>query len=193
MENGSRVDNSSPGTMLDNLLKAFDDKVVVLIDEFDAPVTRILSYKDEDSLAEKIRQTFSSFYSKLKSNEVRIRFLFITGVTKLSNMSIFSQMNNLTDISMDQGFAGAFGYTQKELEENFDDAINEKLASDECPYHSRREFLAALRSYYDGYRFSNCGASSFIDVEKAVADEVPEIGEVYKCCRQKTGKACPAG
>ena len=179
MENGAWVDNSSPGTMLDNLLKAFDDKVVVLIDEFDAPVTRILSYKDEDSLAEKIRQTFSSFYSKLKSNEDRIRFLFITGVTKLSNMSIFSQMNNLTDISMDQGFAGAFGYTQKELEENFDDAINEKLASDECPYHSRREFLAALRSYYDGYRFSNCGASSFIDIEKATADEVHEIEEIY--------------
>lgn len=157
---------SSPSTMLDQLISGLGMKAVILIDEFDTPVTRTLTMSDGKSLSDKIVQTFSSFYSSIKANERNVRFLFITGITKLSNMSIFSQMNNLSDISMDQGFSAAFGYTQKELEDNFSAEIETKLQTSGCQYHTRNEFLTALRDYYDGYCFSNNEASSFIESDE---------------------------
>ena len=73
---------------------------------------------------------------------------------KLANLSIFSAMNNLKDISMDSRFAGAFGYTDDEVERFFREGIDEYLAANPEKYRSREEFLGRIREYYDGYRFS---------------------------------------
>ena len=173
--NGIEIRISTPGIMFDDLLTATGDDVVVLIDEFDAPITHTLSHTGSEGLAEKILQTFSAFYSKLKSNEGKIRFLFITGITKFANMSIFSQLNNLIDVSMDQGFAAAFGYTQQELEKSFAEEIDRKMALPDCPFASRHDFLSALRTYYDGYRFSNDDAPSFMPIQ----DELHELESSY--------------
>lgn len=173
---GISLTQSTPGIMFDNLLTALGEEIIVLIDEFDAPVTHTLSLSDKEE-ADKIRKTFSAFYSKIKANEGRIRFLFITGVTKLANMSIFCQLNNLIDVSMDQGFATAFGYTQEELESCFADEIDRKLSHPSCPFATRKEFLDAMKLYYDGYRFSNSDAPAFLCSPQSIQRE--EIPSVY--------------
>ena len=101
-----------------------------------------------------IRKSFSTFYANIKKSSGKIRFLFITGVTKLSNMSIFSKMNNLLDISMDRGFADAFGYTEAELMEYFGEGMDEYMEANPGKYSSRDELVSRIREYYDGYRFS---------------------------------------
>ena len=87
-------------------------------------------------------------------NAPRIRLFFITGVVKLSNLSIFSKMNNLIDLSMNPAFASAFGYTDEELLEYFGEGIDEYYSSHKDEYSSRDEFAMRIREYYDGYRFS---------------------------------------
>ncbi len=148
---GGDAERISPSRMISRYLSSLEGQAVILIDEFDAPVTRALGNKE---MLEKIRDVLSSFYSAIKDWTDKVRFLFITGVTKLSNLSIFSQMNNLDDISMDKEYSAAFGYTEAELEENFSEYIDEYLSSDGCPFPTKKEFLDEVRDYYDGYRFS---------------------------------------
>ena len=151
IENGIDIERNLPSYMLMEFLKKSDKESVIIIDEFDSPIIDSLNEREK---LERIRSEFSSFYSVIKNTGSRVRFLFITGVTKLSNMSIFSKMNNLTDVSMRAGYASAFGYTEKELEENFKEYIDDYLSSKDCPYKERNEFLSDVRDYYDGYRFS---------------------------------------
>ena len=94
-ENGVNVKDSTPTYMLQEFLDKSEKQSVIIIDEFDSPI--IDSLNDKGKL-ERIRSEFSSFYSVMKNTGSKVRFLFITGVTKLSNMSIFSKMNNLTDV-----------------------------------------------------------------------------------------------
>ena len=152
IENGIDIERNLPSYMLMEFLKKSDKESVIIIDEFDSPIIDSLNEREK---LERIRSEFSSFYSVIKNTGSRVRFLFITGVTKLSNMSIFSKMNNLTDVSMRAGYASAFGYTEKELEENFKEYIDDYLSSKDCPYKERNEFLSDVRDYYDGYRFSS--------------------------------------
>ena len=151
-DNGGSVPvDDPPSVMLDKYLSTSEKEVVIIIDEFDVPVIGALN--DIDKL-DRVREELSSFYSVIKNTGEKVRFFFITGVTKLSNMSIFSKMNNLMDISMSPEYAAAFGYTEEELEENFSEYIDDYLRTKECPYDSKTEFLSDLRDYYDGYRFS---------------------------------------
>ena len=147
-------ENEAPSTMLsrtiDTLYREYGE-VVIIIDEYDAPLTSTLSNPE---MAEKIRSVLNSFYATLKNKAAKIRFCFLTGVVKLSNLSIFSAMNNLVDLSMDKEFAGAFGYTDEELDEYFGDGIDEYLEANPGVYESREEFRGKIRDYYDGYRFS---------------------------------------
>ena len=76
-----------------------------------------------------------------------MRFFFITGITKFSNLSIFSQMNNLTDLTFDERYAAAFGYTEKELEENFREYIDEYMFRLDREYDKREDFISAIRDY----------------------------------------------
>ena len=155
MRNGIDIPESTPSSMLLDLIDALYEKrgkAVIIIDEFDAPVTDALG--EENGMPGYIRKAFSTFYANIKKSSGKIRFLFITGVTKLSNMSIFSKMNNLLDISMDKAFADAFGYTEPELIEYFGEGMDEYMEANPGKYSSRDELLSRIREYYDGYRFS---------------------------------------
>ena len=151
IESGIELEHNLPSYMLMEFLRRSEKASVIIIDEFDSPIIDSL---DDKGKLERIRSEFSSFYSVIKNTGSKVRFLFITGVTKLSNMSIFSKMNNLTDVSMRAEYASAFGYTDEELEGSFKEYIDDYLSSEGCPYEEREELLSDIREYYDGYRFS---------------------------------------
>ena len=151
IESGIELERNLPSYMLMEFLRRSEKASVIIIDEFDSPIIDSL---DDKGKLERIRSEFSSFYSVVKNTGSKVRFLFITGVTKLSNMSIFSKMNNLTDVSMRAEYASAFGYTDEELEGSFKEYIDDYLSSGGCPYEEREELLSDIREYYDGYRFS---------------------------------------
>lgn len=150
-KNGVEVERSRPSTMLSSFLDQTEKKAVIIVDEYDSPL--IDTYLDREK-SDKIRDTLSTFYTVIKNNDDKVRFFFITGITKFSNMSIFSRMNNLTDLSMDEDYAAAFGYTQEELESNFSDYIDAYMMRTDREYETRSDFLDAVKDYYDGYLFS---------------------------------------
>lgn len=123
-----------------------DAKVVILIDEYDKP---LLGHLGEPSAGD-IQAVLKSFYSVIKSTEEQQRFVLLTGVSKFSKVSVFSDLNNLTDLTISRSAATLLGYTQTELEENFPDYI-ERLA--EHGETGVDEALAELRAWYNGYRF----------------------------------------
>ena len=155
-EVGIDIDSSyGPAMMFEMLIEKLyrrDGEIVIIQDEYDAPLTSASIGNPE--MAEKIRRVLNSFYATIKNKAGMIKFCFITGVVKLSNLSIFSAMNNLVDLSMDKEFSGAFGYTDEELDEYFGEGIDEYLEANPGVYESREEFREKIRSYYDGYRFS---------------------------------------
>lgn len=151
-DNGIAIEEGKPSSMLDELLDQLEEPVII-IDEFDSPI--ITSVSDgESKLAEAMRKEFNAFYNVIKNYTGKIRFFFMTGVTKLSGLSIFSAMNNLKDISLSPEYAGMLGYTEEELEYYFSEHIDEYLTEEDREYDTREELLSALRDYYDGYRFS---------------------------------------
>ena len=121
--------------------------VVILIDEYDKPILQTLRNQE---LQEKHRSLLKSFYSVLKTQDRYIRFAFITGVTKFGKVSVFSDLNNLMDISMDQRYISICGMTQDELLYNFREGI-EKLG--EAYGDTEEETLNKLKIRYDGYHF----------------------------------------
>lgn len=127
-------------------------KVVILIDEYDKPLIDIQEYTE---LLEKNRRILKSFYGNLKSMDSYIRFAFITGVASFTKVSIFSDLNNLHDISMQNEFADICGWTEKELTDTFKPGI-ETLAKEREEDYTKT--LATLRNYYDGYLFAAKGS-----------------------------------
>ncbi len=124
-------------------------QVVVLIDEYDAP---LLDVVHEDEKLPVLRNVMRNFYSPLKKCEPYLRFVFLTGITKFSQMSIFSELNNISNISMDDDYAGICGITMEELTTQMSadvDLLAGKLDK------TREETLAKLREYYDGYHFAD--------------------------------------
>lgn len=123
-------------------------KVVVLIDEYDAP---LLDVVHEESMLPELRNVMRNFYSPLKGCDRYIQFVFLTGITKFSQLSIFSELNNLKNISMDDKYAGICGITSEELRSQMDDYI-EYMAEDNGI--SKEEAMSKLKAMYDGYHFS---------------------------------------
>jgi len=123
-----------------------DQKVVILVDEYDKP---ILNHIGKESVKE-IQGMLKNFYSVIKTTEPYQRFALITGVSKFSRVSIFSDLNNLTDLTMTAPEATLLGYTQEELEENFGGYIE---AVAEAQGLSKEECLEKLKLWYNGYRF----------------------------------------
>jgi hypothetical protein len=146
-------------SMFANLLKAihlkYNKKVAVIIDEYDKP---LLTTIDDDTLHSAIKNTLKSFYGVLKSADEHLAFLFITGVTKFSQVSVFSDLNQLVDISLDARYAALCGITQDEMEATFTEELN--YFSDQNGY-SREEYLQRLRNFYNGYRFSKSPVSVY--------------------------------
>ena len=130
-------------------------QVVVLIDEYDAP---LLDVVHEDTQLPVLRNVMRNFYSPLKKCEPYLRFVFLTGITKFSQLSIFSELNNISNVSMDDEYAGICGITLEELKTQMSDdvdALGEKLEM------SREETIEALRRHYDGYHFSGMSPDVF--------------------------------
>ncbi len=145
------VDDSDPGAIFENLWKAIVDKklqVVVLIDEYDMPLQGCLNDPEK---FERVRKLMHDFYVRLKSYSGNIRFLMLTGVTKLAKLSIFSGLNNLTDLTMRADYAGLLGYTHDELKEFFADHI---AAFAEAEGTMSDVIFAKMLAWYDNYRFS---------------------------------------
>jgi hypothetical protein len=128
--------------------KQTGQQVVVLIDEYDAP---ILDELHDDDKREEVRMLLREFYSPLKMCDRYLRFVFITGISMFSQLSIFSELNNLNIISNDSKYASICGITEQELLDNFQMGIEQMAQEKGC---SNDEVVAKLRSNYDGYHFS---------------------------------------
>jgi hypothetical protein len=124
------------------------NKVVVLIDEYDAPIIHFLG--QDVAKAYKNREILREFYSVLKNNDPALEFVFITGVSKFSKVGIFSGLNNLTDLTLQLDFATMLGYTQAELESNFAEELEDTSSFLKI---SKQALLDKIRLWYNGYRF----------------------------------------
>ncbi|MDR1164973.1 MAG: ATP-binding protein [Deltaproteobacteria bacterium] len=135
------------GDLIQTLSKRSGQRVAVLIDEYDKPILDFIKKPDE---AEMIRETMRNYYARLKSNDKYISFIFISGISKFSRMSVFSAMNNLDDISIDEKYSAICGFTHNEFTEKFAAHLEETaiiLGS------SREDLLEKLKDYYDGFSF----------------------------------------
>ena len=131
-------------------------QVVILVDEYDKPLLQTMGVNE--ALNEGYRNTLKAFYSVIKTCDQYIRFAFLTGVTKFSKVSIFSDLNNLQDISMLNDYAEICGLTQAEIEKTFKPEI-ERLAKN--TKNSYDKMLEELKKRYDGYKFSVLGESVY--------------------------------
>ena len=152
---GIANDNREFGDRFSRLLKAAHaqtgHRCVVLVDEYDKP---LLESMDNPALEERNRAALKGFYSTLKGADEHLRFVFLTGVTKFSKVSIFSDLNQLRDISLDSDYDAICGITEKELLATFGPELE---AMAEKRDEGENECLAALRGQYDGYCFNPDG------------------------------------
>ena len=143
---------TSPADRFSNLVQQAHEKTglqaVILVDEYDKP---LLNAIDDTVLIDKFRRLLKSFYGVVKGEDAHISFVFITGVTRFDKVSIFSDLNNLNDISMDEAFTAICGITQEELEAQFVPEIEDMAEKNEI---TKEECIAELKKNYDGYHFS---------------------------------------
>ncbi len=153
---GRQVEDITPSQRFRHLIETACEQtgrgVVILIDEYDKP---LLDIEENKELFEKNQRILKSFFGNLKSMDKHIRFAFITGVARFSKVSIFSDLNNLKDISVEDAYADICGWSEKELLDNFSPGI-EALAAKRK--ESFEVTLKALRDYYDGYLFTEEGS-----------------------------------
>ena len=149
---GADSEAFSPGTKLDDLVRRAyrqaGKQVVVIIDEYDGPLLDVIH---DHALLDDARRVMQEFYQPLKANERYIKFCFLTGITRLSQLNIFSTLNNLTNVSLLPKFASICGITDKELQQQLSEDIHQ-LAT-EYGYNDD-EIAEKLRIRYDGYHFS---------------------------------------
>ena len=146
----SELAKTSPGTALAELMKLLSEKhgrVVILVDEYDKPILDTLFDLER---AETFRTTLRAFYTQIKANDEYTRFVFMTGITKFTKTGVFSAMNNLRDISMNDDYATMLGYTDEELKHYF--AMNITRTADKL-HIPEGELLARIKDYYNGFSF----------------------------------------
>ena len=149
---GSDVDEVTPGGLLQGLIRRAyeqtEQQVVVIIDEYDAPLLEVLS--DEQTLND-MRQVMQEFYVPLKASEAMVKFCFVTGITKFSQLSIFSTINNLLNVTMDTMFASVCGITEHELTTVMKEDIDWLAKQHDMTYEQMHQ---KLKLQYDGYHFA---------------------------------------
>ena len=149
---GVDYDSPAPNVRLLNLIRTVTAKTgkqaVVLIDEYDAPLLDVAHEKEKLDV---LRNTMRNFYSPLKDCEPLLRFVFLTGITKFSQLSIFSELNNIKNVSMDEPYAGICGITKEEMLTQMSDDIDALAGHLEL---SREETIQELKDHYDGYHFT---------------------------------------
>ena len=122
-------------------------RVVILVDEYDKPMLQAIG---NDELQDRYRSTLKAFYGALKSEDGNIKFALLTGVTKFGKVSVFSDLNNLMDISRDERYTDICGISEKELLDNFSEDIQELAGANGQTYE---QACAQLKEDYDGYHF----------------------------------------
>ena len=142
--------------LLERAYQQTGKQVVILVDEYDKPLLQTMDVNEE--LNEKYRNTLKAFYSVIKTCDQYIRFAFLTGVTKFSKISIFSDLNNLNDISLLPKYAGICGISQSELESTFAPEIEALAQANELTYD---ETLKQLKQNYDGYCFARASENMY--------------------------------
>ncbi len=136
------------GDAINELAQKSGKSVVILVDEYDAPVGHSL---DDIDKAEMLRAALSALYIQIKHNVGNVRFLMMTGVSKFTQLSVFSALNNLTDLTFDDRYAAMLGYTEEELDEYFTEHMQkhaEKMGK------SYEDYRTALKFWCNGYRFA---------------------------------------
>ncbi|MDO5130531.1 MAG: ATP-binding protein [Prevotellaceae bacterium] len=149
---GISSDSKDPNVRLKNLIfSAYEKtgkKVVVLIDEYDAPLLDVVHEKETLPV---LRNVMRNFYSPLKDCDPYLEFVFLTGITKFSQLSIFSELNNLKNISMRPDYAAVCGITEEEMLTQMTDYIDDFAEAQQI---TRDEAIAGLKRQYDGYHFT---------------------------------------
>ncbi|WGS65501.1 ATP-binding protein [Marinitoga aeolica] len=122
-------------------------KVVILVDEYEKPILDNINNKEK---AERYREILRDFYVTIKSRDEYIKFVFLTGITKFTKTGVFSALNNLNDISLDNDYSQMLGYTQEELESYFAEYIKETAEKLKI---TEKELLQEMKKYYNGFSF----------------------------------------
>ena len=173
-EHSVSVHGNTPGLCFGDLIDqlAKKDQVVILVDEYDKPILDNITNPD----IKEIQKCLKGFYSVLKDRNESERFLFVTGVSKFCHVSIFSDLNNLTDITMDARYGAMLGYTQEEFEAYFADRI--ELASKRLNM-PRERLLPEIKAWYDGYRFHADSENVYNPVSLAKFFEAGEFNNYW--------------
>ena len=137
-----------------------EEKVVILIDEYDKPILGNVTNPKIDEILKELK----GFFSVVKGTEAQQRFVLLTGVSKFSHVSVFSDLNNLTDITMEADFATMLGYTQEEVEFYLGDRIEQLV---EQTGTSKEEMLFKIKQWYNGYRFEENASTVYNPVSLA--------------------------
>ena len=135
--------------IIERACKQAGQRVVILVDEYDKPMLQAIG---NEELQKEFRNTMKAFYSVLKTMDGCIQFAFLTGVTKFGKVSVFSDLNNLDDISMRKQYVDLCGVSEKELHDNLEIELHELADAKELTYG---ELCNRLREYYDGYHFTH--------------------------------------
>jgi hypothetical protein len=155
---GTDPKDETPATRFNGLIKrAYEQTgqpVVILIDEYDAPLLEVLMMPEK---LDEVRNYMRNFYSRIKTNSRYIRFAFMTGISTFSQLGMFSELNNLKNITNDNEYASICGITLPELEESFAFGIRKFAEQEGCTFE---EMVRKLREQYDGYHFTK----SMVDV-----------------------------
>ena len=160
------------GAAIESLSAANGGKgVVILIDEYDAPVGHCL---DDIAKAEAVRDRLSDVYSQMKNRTGDIRFLFMTGVSKFTKLSVFSTLNNIVDISQNDEYATMLGYTEDELSANFEEHLRAHAEKMGRPYE---QYRAEMKRWYNGFRFARNVATTVYN----------PISVAYTLCNKEPG------
>ena len=169
--------DKSPEGRLRQLIRAAKQKtgrnVVVLVDEYDKPILQAIG---NEELQTDFRNALKAFYGVLKSADGDLRFAMLTGVTKFSKVSVFSDLNNLNDISMDDRYNGICGISQQELHDVFDEEIGKLAVANE---QSKEEAYETLRQRYDGYHFCPNASGMYNPFSVLLALQKREYGSFW--------------
>ena len=144
-------DSNSTGDLLGELIeeaaKKYNQKVVILLDEYDKPYT---DFVNDIDMANKVRNILRDYYSQIKANDRYLRFTFITGISKFARFGVFSTLNNVEDISLMPKYAEICGYTEGEIVRYFPDYLEETANEMRI---STQELIEKMRHYYNGFCF----------------------------------------
>jgi len=148
-------------------------RVVILVDEYDKPMLQAIG---NDALQNEYRSTLKAFYSVLKTQDQYIKFAFLTGVTKFGKVSVFSDLNNLIDLSMEEAYQSLCGITEEEIHANFEEPINELASKYKTTYD---DICNKLKDQYDGYHFRQNGIDIYNPFSLLSTFRKLEFGEYW--------------